>query len=136
MDIAYSDDQPVDTDQFIALLNASGLAASRPIADRACVASMVLNADILITAWHGDELVGISRAVTDFTWCCHLSDIAVDAAWQRRGIGREMIARTCALLGDRCRLIVPADEGAGDYFAAAGFNPMGSVWVRAAAPPA
>ena len=136
MDITYADDQPVDTDQFIALLQASGLDASRPVADRACLASMVLNADILITAWHGDDLVGIARAVTDFTWCCHLSDIAVDAAWQRRGIGREMIARTCALLGDRCRLIVPSDEVAGAWFEATGFSPQGNVWARDAAPPA
>lgn len=135
MDISYADDQPVDTDQFIHLLRRSGLAASRPIDDRACIASMVLNADILITAWHGDELVGIARAVSDFTWRCHLTDIAVDPDWQRRGIGREMIARTCALLGERCRLVAPADEGAGDYFAATGFARADDVWERAAASP-
>ena len=51
---------------------------------------MVLNADIMMTAWDGDTLVGVARSVTDFAYCCYLSDLAVDRDYQGRGIGARL----------------------------------------------
>lgn len=34
--------------------------------------------DIVITAWDGGKIVGIARALTDYAYCCYLSDLAVD----------------------------------------------------------
>lgn len=39
---------------------------------------MIDNADIMISAWDRDKLVGIARALTDFSYCCYLSDLAAD----------------------------------------------------------
>ena len=58
------------------------------------IAAMLSNADVVLTARAEGRLVGIARAVTDFSYCTYLSDLAVDVAHQGRGIGRELIRRT------------------------------------------
>ena len=40
---------------------------------------MLEHADIIVTARVTGQLVGVSRAVTDFAFCTYLSDLAVDA---------------------------------------------------------
>lgn len=130
MNILYTDEEPIDADQFIDLLNRSGLAARRPVDERDRIASMVLNADILMTAWDGDLLVGIARSVTDFAYCCYLSDLAVDRDYQRRGIGDALMARTQSLLADDAKLIVLSAPDAGDYYPGHGFSRHDSAWMR------
>jgi len=58
---------------------------------------MLQHADVVVTARVEGRLVGVSRAITDFSYCTYLSDLAVDEAFQRRGIGRELIRRTLRL---------------------------------------
>lgn len=130
--ISYTDEEPIDADQFVDLLQRSGLAARRPVDDRPRIASMVLNADIMMTAWDGDLLVGVARSVTDFAYCCYLSDLAVDEAYQRRGIGRELMDRTAALLAPACQLILLSAPAASDYYPRHGFEPHKSAWLRPA----
>jgi ribosomal protein S18 acetylase RimI-like enzyme len=49
---------------------------------------MLANSNLLVTAWAGQQLVGIARSITDFHYCCYLSDLAVDVAYQQQGIGK------------------------------------------------
>ncbi|WP_114394518.1 GNAT family N-acetyltransferase [Oleisolibacter albus] len=79
---------------FIDLLERSGLAARRPVADRPRIERMLRQADLIVTARAGGHLVGVARAITDFAFCCYLSDLAVDRAWQGRGIGRQLMRLT------------------------------------------
>ena len=72
--------------EFIDVLKRSTLGERRPVDDRDRIAAMLKHADILCTAWEGDKLVGVARSVTDFEYCCYLSDLAVDEAYQRMGI--------------------------------------------------
>lgn len=130
--VTYTDEEPIDADQFIDLLERSGLAARRPVGDRACIASMVLNADIMMTAWREDTLIGIARAVTDFTYCCYLSDLAVDRDYQRQGIGRALLDATASRLAPGCNLILLAAPAAADYYPAQGFERHDSAWLRRA----
>ena len=116
-------------DQFIAVLEGSGLAERRPVDDRDCLQGMLAEADLLVTAWLGDELIGVARSVTDFSYCCYLSDLAVDAAWQGRGIGRELIRRTRSRLGSGCSLILLAAPAAAEYYPRLGFTRHESAWI-------
>ena len=75
------------------------------------IAKMLEHGNLTISAWDGDRLVGISRALTDFAYCCYLSDLAVDQAYQRHGIGKEMLALTRRELGDQVALILLAAPG-------------------------
>lgn len=131
-DIIYTDEEPLDTNQFITLLNTSGLADRRPMDNRACLASMVLNADILMTAWDGEEVIGVARSVTDFSYCCYLSDLAVDQRWQDKGIGSGLIEATAARLAPDCSLIVLSAPAATDFYPKAGFQRHDNAWIRRA----
>lgn len=102
VDIRYGVEDSLSPAEFVDILKRSGLAARRPVDEPERVRAMVENADLTVCA--RDEqgrLVGVSRAVTDFAFCCYLSDIAVDRALQGRGIGRELIRRTHEAAGGR-----------------------------------
>ncbi|RKP49745.1 GNAT family N-acetyltransferase [Pararobbsia silviterrae] len=119
--ITYARDRKIDREQFVDLLVRSTLGERRPIDDDACVDAMLANANLTITAWEGDRLVGIARSVTDFAYCCYLSDLAVDSALQRSGVGRELIRLTQAALGPKAKVILLSAPKAVDYYPRIGF---------------
>jgi predicted N-acetyltransferase YhbS len=73
--------------------------------------------------------VGVARALTDFAFCTYLLDLAVDEAYQRRGIGREMVRRTHEAAGLHTTLILLAAPKARDYYPHVGMRPHDSCWV-------
>ena len=75
--IEYKTNVPISVEQFTELLNKTSLGARRPLEDKKRVAAMLHHADLLVTAWDGARLVGVARSVTDFAYCCYLSDLAV-----------------------------------------------------------
>ncbi|APH54435.1 Acetyltransferase [Granulibacter bethesdensis] len=112
-DIKYGQEQGLSPDEFIAVLTASGLAERRPIADRGRIERMLKNANLIVTARDGKgRLVGVSRALTDFSYCCYLSDLAVDKALQGRGIGKILVSETRRLAGPEamCLLLSAPDS--------------------------
>ncbi len=115
--------------EFINVLQRSGLAARRPISDMECIEGMLEGASLMVAAYDGDLLVGIARSVTDFHYCCYLSDLAVDQAYQRQGIGADLIARTQDELGDQCKLILLSAPAAVDYYPHIGFEHHPQAWV-------
>lgn len=127
--ITYHHDHALTPAEFVDVLRRSTLAERRPVDDPATIAGMLANAGLTITAWDGDTLVGVARSVTDFTYCCYLSDLAVDEAYQRQGIGVELIARTQAMLGPRCKIILLAAPAAVDYYPRIGFRRHPSAWT-------
>ena len=129
MNIHYVSDRPITTEQFIDVLHRSGLAERRPVDDASCIEAMLEHADLICTAWVDDELVGVSRSVTDFEYCCYLSDLAVDAAYQGLGIGKELIRRTQSMLGRNATIILLAAPKAVGYYPKVGFKPHHSAWI-------
>lgn len=127
--VAYKKNATITPGQFVDLLERSGLAARRPVDDAACIAGMVANGNLTITAWKGKTLVGIARSVTDYFYCCYLSDLAVDQDCQRQGIGRKLIARTRAELGQRCSIILLSAPQAVDYYPHIGMQRHPQAWV-------
>lgn len=129
MPIDYKINVPVSTDQFIALLDASTLGQRRPLDDRECMDGMVRHGNLMVTAWYGEELVGIARSVTDFHFACYLSDLAVHEKYQKRGIGKRLQAITQAQLGPYCKLILIAAPAADSYYKHIGYAPNPRCWV-------
>lgn len=115
-DIRYETAVPLSVDQFIDVLKRSTLSERRPVNDRARMEQMLQHANLVVTAWKGDLLVGVSRALTDFSFCCYLSDLAVDEQYQKQGIGKELIRLTKAQCGKDTTLILLAAPKAALYY--------------------
>lgn len=128
--LTYRTNHPVSRAQFITLLQKTSLGARRPLAEAERIDAMLQNADLLISAWDDDRLVGIARAVTDYAYCCYLSDLAVDEAWQRRGIGQELLATLKQALHPQCKIILLAAPQAVDYYPHIGFTQHPSAWTK------
>jgi ribosomal protein S18 acetylase RimI-like enzyme len=129
-DIVYAVEPHLGADDFIDILRRSTLAARRPVDRPAVIAGMLANAGVIVTARTADgRLVGVSRAITDFSYCTYLSDLAVDVAYQRRGIGRELIRQTHAAAGLETMLILLAAPQARAYYPHIGMRPHHSCWV-------
>jgi len=115
--IAYTDEPALGVDEFIDVLRRSTLAERRPVDDRSRIARMLEHADVRLCARDPKGLlIGVARSLTDFAYCCYLSDLAVDIAWQRRGIGKELIRRTHAIAGLDATLILLSAPKAMSYY--------------------
>lgn len=127
--VRYAIDRTIDVEQFRDVLIRSTLGERRPIDDHECLRGMLTNTDILATAWDGDVLVGVSRSLTDWSYSCYLADLAVDVAYQRSGIGRQLIDLTQQQLGPQCKIILLAAPAAKGYYARIGFEHNPRAWM-------
>jgi GNAT superfamily N-acetyltransferase len=134
MRITYSCDREITAEEFIDVLMRSTLAERRPVDDPECIAAMLRHANLLCTAWDGDRLIGVARSVTDFSYCCYLSDLAVDVAYQSQGVGKELIRLTQSRLGPKCKIILLAAPKAESYYPKIGFSAHKSAWILSARP--
>jgi predicted N-acetyltransferase YhbS len=129
MDLIYAIEPEIDAEEYIDVLIRSTLAERRPVSEPDRIRRMLAEADILVTARVGGLLVGISRAISDFSYCTYLADLAVDGAFQGRGIGRELIRRTHEASGLDTTLILLAAPGARTYYPHVGMEPHDSCWI-------
>jgi GNAT superfamily N-acetyltransferase len=127
--IDYRLEPDLSAEAFIDLLKRSTLAERRPVDDAVTIAGMLAHADLIVTARAGGLLVGVSRAITDFSYCTYLSDLAVAADHQRRGIGRELIRRTHEAAGRHTMLLLLAAPAARAYYPHIGMRSHDSCWV-------
>ncbi len=126
--IVYRHDVRPGLEQARALYRASTLGERRPIDDDARFAAMLAHANLIVTAWDGELLVGISRCVTDFAWTTYLADLAVCVSHQRGGIGRELIRHTRAA-APRAKLLLLAAPAAEGYYPHIGFRQFAQAWL-------
>jgi GNAT superfamily N-acetyltransferase len=117
----------LDLDVVLGLYRASTLGARRPVDDRARMARMLAEANLVVSAWDGDALVGIARSLTDVAYVTYVSDLAVHAGYQRQGIGRALLAVTRAA-APQARLVLLAAPAAVDYYPRLGFARHESAW--------
>lgn len=133
--ITYRTGNDLDLDQVIELYRASTLGERRPVDDRERFAAMVGNANLVVTAWEGERLVGIARALTDFAHFTYLADLAVRVSHQRRGIGCELMRRIQTLGGPKTRILLLAAPAAAEYYTHVGFTSASNAWLLEAGAP-
>lgn len=133
LEYRYGND--LDLDQVLDLYRASTLAARRPVDDRAIAADMLKHANLVVTAWEGPLLVGISRSLTDWSYVAYLSDLAVRESHQKLGIGRALVEKTRERMGPRSMIVLLAAPAAVDYYPRIGFSAHPSAWILKASDP-
>src|SRR6266545_5125589 len=126
--IQYRVGNSLNLNDVIELYQASTLGARRPVDDRERMGRMLAAANLVITAWEDDLLVGISRSVSDFAYCTYLSDLAVRLSHQRSGIGRELMRRTQAAAPEATLILLAAPKAV-DYYPHVGFTRHESAWI-------
>lgn len=119
----------LDLDEVLGVYHASGLGERRPVEERERFAAMVENANLVLVA-RDDEgaLLGIVRAVSDFSYVTYVSDIAVVRDRQRSGIGRALIDATRGE-APAAKLVLLSAPAAVDYYPHIGFTRHESAWV-------
>ena len=127
MEIIYRTDITPDIDQIIDVYNSSGI--NRPTTDKERIAKMYDNSNLIATAWDNDKLVGISRSLTDFYYCCYLSDLAVRKDYQASGIGKKLIELTRNEVGEQTALLLLSAPTAMDYYPKVGFQKIDNAFL-------
>ena len=126
--ITYRTGNDLEIDAVIELYRASTLGERRPIDQPERMAAMLRNANLVITAWSGKQMVGISRALSDFQFVTYLSDLAVRVSHQKRGIGKELIQRTRSAAPQAMLLLLAAPAATG-YYPHIGFTAHPQAWT-------
>lgn len=127
--VTYQNEPDLGAAEFIDLLRRSTLAERRPVAEPGTVEAMLAHADVIVTARAAGGLVGVSRAITDFSYCTYLSDLAVATDYQGRGVGRELVRLTHEAAGLHTTLILLAAPKARSYYPHIGMRAHASCWV-------
>lgn len=114
--VSYRSNIKITVPDFTDLLKRSSLDARRPVNDPQRIQKMLDHANVMVTAWADDRLIGVSRALTDFSFCCYLSDLAVDQEFQHQGVGKELVRLTHEVAGTDTTLILLAAPAATQYY--------------------
>jgi ribosomal protein S18 acetylase RimI-like enzyme len=125
--IEYRHNFPLDPVEVARVFELSGI--TRPTTDIPRIARMFASSNVVISAWADGILVGVCRALTDYGYCCYLSDLAVDRAFQRHGIGKQLIKRVQAIIGEEVSLILLSAPSAMSYYPSIGFAKAENAFI-------
>lgn len=127
-ELAYREGNDLDPAAVATLYREAGL--RRPVDDLGRIATMVARANLVVSAWDGARLIGVARAMSDFSYATYLSDLAVHPDYQGRGVGRELVERVAARGGAGAALLLRASTDAVDYYPKLGFTELTRGFIR------
>jgi len=118
--------QEVKPAEVVRLFVNSGI--HRPTNDLGRIRKMIKNANLTVSARDGKKLVGILRALTDFSYCCYISDLVVDKKYQRQGIGKKMIYLATKTVGEQVMLLLLSSPEADSFYSHIGLKKVENAW--------
>jgi len=127
MNIEYKINTPIAPEDIISLYESAGL--NRPTNDKERIEKMYKNSNLVISAWDENTLVGVSRALTDFCFCCYLSDLAVRKEYQKQGIGKKLIDATREHISSQSMLLLLSAPTAMEYYPAIGMDEVKNGFI-------
>ena len=117
--VLYASEPKLDVAEFRRVLVESGLGKIRPVDDAARLQTMLDNANLVLTARldrPDRQLVGVARGMTDFSWVCYISDLAVSRAAQGLGVGKDLMDEARRHLGPSVAIsLVSMPDAVGFY---------------------
>lgn len=129
IEMEYATEPDLSAQEFIDVLNRSGLGVRRPVDQPERISRMIQYASLMVTARENGRLIGIARSVCDFAYCCYLSDLAVDAAFHGRGVGKRLIEITQELAGEESMVLLLEAPMAKGYYEHVGFSHSDNAWM-------
>ena len=128
--ILYQLNEKITSEAFIDILQRSGLSERRPVDKPEIIDKMIQNANLLVSARNKfGELVGIARCITDYAYCCYLSCLAVDKAYQSQGIGKALIKEILNAIDEESSLLLLSAPGTENYYLKTGFEVASNAYL-------
>lgn len=125
--ITYQTDVRPSVESILEVYRSSGI--NRPIDDVERIEKMYANSNLIVTAWQGAELVGVARSLTDFCYCCYLSDLAVKLDYQKTGIGKKLVELTKETIGPQAMLLLLSAPTAMEYYPKLGMESVRNGFI-------
>jgi predicted N-acetyltransferase YhbS len=129
MPIAYNTDVTPAIADILDLYNHSGYFPIQDKTDTGRIEKMHANANVVVTAWDGDTLVGLARSLCDFCYCCYLSDLCVREEYKAQGIGQELVRLTKHMAGEECKLILHSSPDAMAFYSKIGMQQIAAAFI-------
>jgi GNAT superfamily N-acetyltransferase len=129
MAVVYAIEHGLAAEEFVGVLRRSGLAERRPVDDPWWIAKMLEHGNLVVTARDRAKLIGVARSLTDFSFCCYLSDLAVDRAYQEQGIGRRLIDETRRAVAPHSMVLLLAAPEAMSYYTHIGMPKIDNAFM-------
>lgn len=127
MSIAYKVNIPLSVKEIIEVYASSGI--NRPVEDEGRIGKMYNHSNLVVSAWEGEQLVAVCRALTDFCYCCYVSDLAVRKEYQRKGIGKELLRITKENIGEQSMLLLLSAAPAMEYYPKMGMQKVENGFI-------
>ena len=127
MNITYNTTIKPTPQQVIDLYESAGL--NRPTEDASRIQKMYDNSNLFVTAWDGDLLVGVARSLTDFCYCCYLSDLAIRDEYKKAGIGKKLVQLTREAISEESMLLLLSAPTAMEYYPKIGMNEVKNGFI-------
>lgn len=132
--VVYASEPALDVAEFRRVLVECGPDLARPVDDEERLRAMLSGANLVITARldePGRPLVGVARGVTDFAWCCYISELAVSASAQGLGVGKGLIEEVRRKLGPGVSLFLASVPNAAGFYERIGMMRLpDAFWFR------
>ena len=127
LEINYKFDITPTAEQVIELYENAGL--PRPTNDKERIQKMYEKSNLIVTAWDGDLLVGVSRCITDWVWSCYLADLAIKSEYKKSGIGKKLIDLTKERLGEQSMILLLSVPTAMEYYPKVGLEKVQNGFI-------
>lgn len=121
--VASHGERAVDARDVVGLYRTRGWWPER----EAARVAEVLTAGPAVGAWHGQQLVGFARAVTDGVFRAYVEDVVVSPAFRGRGIGRLLVRRLMNLLPPNATTSLFCAPEVVDFYVKEGFASTSQV---------
>ena len=98
------------------------------------ITRLLATVNVVVTAREEGRLVGVCLGLSDFAYYLNVTDLGVDAAYQRRGTGRRLLELAHETAGgeDDITLFLIANSRAVPFYQACGLAPMEDVMGKEA----
>ncbi|WP_310626011.1 GNAT family N-acetyltransferase [Limnohabitans sp.] len=125
--IEFQHNTPLQVADIVRVFNASGI--TRPTHDAARIEKMFVHANLIVSAWHNGVLIALVRGLTDHSYCCYLSDLAVDKAYQHQGVGEALLKQVRQVLSPEVSLVLLSAPSAMAYYPKVGFSTSDNAFI-------
>ena len=124
--ISYKSDKEVDIDRLVSLFNEAGW--QKKTIDLQRLRQMVINSDIVVSAWDDDLMVGFARCTTDHVFNAQINTVVVDSRYRKMGIGTHLVT-TIIESNPKVTYLLRTEEENQNFYRSMGFETSDFAFV-------